>query len=91
MALTAVLTTTQTTSEVFQANGQAIYALLDTFTGDTPWELQVLTPAGNWISASRATQFNADGVWVADTYPAATLRFTGGDAGAQIWVEGAYI
>ena len=86
-----VLSSAQTTSVVFTTTGQNLFVVIDTFQGTTAWSLEMLTPAGNWIIASNADDFASDGVWRVLTLPAGQFRFTGGDVGAQIWVEGAYV
>ena len=82
-----VLEAADSTSASFGATGSPIGIQIDTHQGGT-WILQSLTPAGNWINVNE-TDFDSNGEWVSDTLPGSTYRFSGGDAGAQIWVYGA--
>ena len=82
-----VLDATDTTSDSFGTTGSPINIQIDTHKGGA-WVLQSYTPAGNWIDVN-ATDFTANGEWVADTLPGGVYRFHGGTVGAQIWVYGA--
>ena len=83
-----ILDDSQTTSAEFSAASQFGFVIGNHQGG--VWSAEMLTPDGEWVVLND-TDYNRAGAWVAPGFPGATLRFTGGMAGAKIWAEGVQV
>lgn len=88
MARTLVLSSTQTTSDLFYSTGEVLTILFRAHTGGT-WVLEVQGLDGNWTDISPdPNPFIETGMWyMAGWAEGFAYRFTGGNLGAEVEVS----
>ena len=82
-----ILEATQETSDEFGRGNTPFSLMIDEHAGGE-WELQALTPRGNWIPVHDQAKFASSGVWTIERPPpGVALQIHGGEAGAFAWVS----